>query len=94
MRMRLFERIHLLFVCILLVYTAYIGIKNLFRYNTFKIEHSLLQEEHVRVIKHNSEYKMALNSLENPRFWEALAKQKLGLRVKGERIYKIRQDQQ
>lgn len=92
--MRLFERIHLLFVCILLMYTAYIGIKNLFRYNTFKIEHNRLQAEQISVIKQNSEYKIALNSLDNPRFWEALAKQKLGLRAKGERIYKIRQDQQ
>ena len=78
-------------VCFLVVVFAYvssIGLRNLFRYNSFKleleqklVEQELLQQEH-------DYYLQSLALMDSDRYWELQAKKMLGYVKNGEHIYK------
>jgi cell division protein FtsB len=68
---------------------GYIGLKNLFRYNKFKIEYARLQEDYEDEQKRHLDYLHQLASMQSPDYWELQAKAKLGLVCPGERVIKI-----
>ena len=74
---------------VLVVYVCCIGIKNIFRYNKFKLE----AQENERVLKHltfqQDAYNKKLLSIENEGTWELLAKTRLGYVKKGEVVYRF-----
>jgi len=79
----------LFFTLFLLGYTSYIGLKNVFRYNEFKIAYNALQATYLEEIRLNKTYKQQLLFMQNPDYWELQAKKKLGLINPGEHVVKI-----
>ena len=73
----------------LFLYMGYIGLKNVFRYNKFKIDYVSMQETYAEEQKINLDYKHQLASMQSPDYWELQAKAKLGLVCSGERVIKI-----
>lgn len=79
----------LFFTLFLLGYTSYIGLKNVFRYNEFKIAYNALEATYVEELHLNKTYKQQLLFMQNPDYWELQAKKKLGLINSGEHVVKI-----
>ncbi len=76
------------------LYICGIGIKSVFRYNSFHREHAELQREFLAVSKQNTYYKALLSRRNNPEFWELHAKQRLGYVAPGEQVYKVVQEKE
>ena len=78
----------LLLTFLLLVYVCSIGIRNVFRYNTFRLDYleavSVLKYEQQR----NQQFYHQLEQMEHTNYWELRAKQ-LGYRSKNEIVYKL-----
>ena len=72
---------------IMMLYSSYIGIRNIFRYNVTKNELNLTQVELFDLQQKNFELNEALSSLENSQYWELLSKRKLGYKKTGEIVY-------
>ncbi|MSR88503.1 MAG: hypothetical protein EXS67_02480 [Candidatus Margulisbacteria bacterium] len=79
----------LFFTLFLLGYTSYIGLKNVFRYNEFKIAYKVQQAAYLEELRLNKNYKQQLLFMQNPDYWELQAKKKLGLINPGEHVVKI-----
>ena len=75
------------FSVLILIYSSYIGIRNIFRYNVTKNELNLTQVELFDLQQKNFELNEALSSLENSQYWELLSKRKLGYKKTGEIVY-------
>ena len=75
------------FSILILVYSSYIGIRNVFRYNVIKNELKIVQNDLVLLQNKNLELNETLTSLSDNRYWELLAKRKLGLKKTGEIMY-------
>ena len=73
---------------LLLVYVCSIGIRNIFRYNTFRLDYlsavSVLEYEK----KRQQQFQQQLKQMEHNHYWELRAKQ-LGFRSKNEYVYKL-----
>ena len=74
---------------IALIYCLYVGIRNVFRYNAFRLEYKSTQEEYMKVLEKNHHIKKELQELASNDYWEKRAKQDLGLIKKGERVIKL-----
>jgi cell division protein FtsB len=74
---------------VLFLYFFIIGIKNVFRYNKFEIEHEILSAQFQKEVLLNNWYKQELVMMKNPSYWELLAKNRLSYVNKREHIYKI-----
>ena len=77
------------FSIIILLYSSYIGIRNIFRYNIIKSD---LESSYVELsdLQHkNIQLRETLISLESSQYWELLSKRKLGYKKKGEVVYMI-----
>ena len=73
----------------LFLYLSGIGLKNIFRYNTFKLEYAQLLEKVEEERHRNITYKSDLSRLKMHAFWEEQAKVKLGFTKKGEVVYQF-----
>lgn len=89
MKYRFSRALPFIITLIILVYICSIGIKNIFRYNKFKLEYRLLNAQLTKEKQRNIQLKQRLTMLKKPFFWEMIAKQKLGYIKKGETVYKI-----
>jgi len=87
--MRLKRLIILSLSGVVLFYCLYIGIRNIFRYNAFRLEHTTTSQEYLKVLEKNHLLKSELQEMEKDEYWERKAKQDLGLIKKGERVVKI-----
>lgn len=72
----------------LLIYSASIGIRNVFRYNTFKIENATLEKRMQKEHKRFRQYQYEVQAMNNDDYWEQLAKKRLGLVKPNERLFK------
>ena len=72
-----------------MIYTTYIGLKNVFRYNKFKIECTALQEQYEAEVQLNTSYKQQQQAMQVPGYWEVKAKKQLGFINPGERVVKL-----
>ena len=72
-----------------LVYSTCIGLRNVFRYNTFKKEVVMKQSALAELHYTNQYYKRLVSSIKSDSFWIVEAKQKLGYSQKGEIVYKF-----
>ena len=77
------------FTSLAFIYIFFIGIKNIFRYNMFKQEHSSLNQQFARASRVNSELKETMRKLQDDDFWEMHARKKLGFIKKNEKVYKF-----
>ena len=73
----------------LIVYICGIGLKNIFRYNSFHSEYESLKQTLLVETRTNQYYKRQLSQLNSPDFWELEAKTQLGYVKEGEVVYKI-----
>lgn len=73
----------------LMVYVSCIGIRNIFRYNRFKINYEVSAQALNTQLRLNSEYKQRLASMSHYSFWELEAKKQLGLINKNEILYQM-----
>ncbi|MCP4050925.1 MAG: septum formation initiator family protein [bacterium] len=89
MRKRLINIFSFLVTLIFFCYICSIGIKNIFRYNKFKLEYSDLTTEYLKELHLNEVYNKQLSSLNNDFYWEALAKKQLNYIKKDEVVYKV-----
>jgi len=74
---------------ITLFYCLYIGIRNVFRYNAFRLEYKSTQQEYLKVLEKNHHLKKELQEMDSTEYWEKRAKQDLGLIKKGEHVIKL-----
>lgn len=74
---------------ILLAYSLAIGLKNILRYNAFVQEYDSLSTVYLEEKRMNADYRWILSKLENPDYWEYLAKKRLGYVRKTEIVYKV-----
>ena len=79
----------LIFTGLLIIYTTYIGLKNVFRYNQFKIEYKRLQQQSADEAKLNQTYKQQEQAMQVPGYWELQAKKRLGWINPGEQVIKL-----
>jgi len=77
------------FTLILLVYVCCIGIRNIFRYNRFKIDYEVSVQALNNQLRLNSDYKQKLAATSQNEFWALEAKQQLGLVNKYEITYQL-----
>ncbi|MGE4169540.1 MAG: septum formation initiator family protein [Candidatus Margulisiibacteriota bacterium] len=82
------EHVFLFGMVLLLAYTSYIGIKNIFRYNGFKLEYQAKLDAFNVETKLNQRYRTQLLLMDRPEFWENEAKTRLGFVHPGETVYK------
>jgi cell division protein FtsB len=84
--------VHPLFLLLslaLFLYVSGIGLKNIFRYNTFKLEHKALLAEVEQERRKQLLYQSKLARIRQISFWEEEAKLKLGLVKQGEVVYQF-----
>ena len=80
------------FVCvfigaILIVYVFCIGIKNIFRYNRYRVEYnSLMDEYRFETLKHD-DYRQKVEEMKTTPFWEFHARKRLNYVYSGEVVY-------
>jgi|GEM_PF-1491607 len=70
-------------------YSIWIGLKNLFRYNAYIVEYTQLYQDMLTENRVNDRMKQLLSLLQDQSFWEMTAKTKLGYVKEGEVVYKI-----
>ncbi len=73
---------------ILLVYVSCIGIRNIFRYNRFKIDHDHAIEQLDFARKKNEHLHRQLKQLDDKAYWRLKAKE-IGFIAKGDVVYKV-----
>ena len=74
---------------ILLTYTFFIGIKNIFRYNKLKVQYEKVVMKYQTELQKKEEYKIQIDQMKFQDFWELQAKQKLGYVKQKEIVYKL-----
>jgi len=74
---------------ILLTYTFFIGIKNIFRYNKLKVQYEKVVMKYQTELQKKEEYKVQIDQMKFQDFWELQAKQKLGYVKQKEIVYKL-----
>ena len=72
-----------------MVYVCCIGIKNIFRYNKFKLEAEQSRLQLEKLTLQRELYQKELQSMQDDQYWEFLAKKRLGYVKPGEIVYKI-----
>lgn len=75
---------------ILFVYVCSIGIRNVFRYNAFKIEYLDARQQYDDELKKKEWYEFQINAQSRESYWEEKAKMELGYVKDGEVVYKLR----
>lgn len=75
------------FGLLLLIYSSYIGIRNVFRYNVTKNELNVLYTELDILKNKHAKLSNSLIFLKHPDYWELLSKRKLGYKKTGETMY-------
>ena len=78
-----------LVTAIVLSYFFYIGIKNVFRYNVFRIEYQNLLNTHSKERHDNQTYRHMITNMESDHFWDLEARLKLGFVKENEQIYRF-----
>ena len=63
---------------LVLAYSLWIGLKNIFRYNAYMSEYHQLRKDMMNENRLNDRAKRGLSLLQSPAFWEMAAKTKLG----------------
>ncbi len=71
------------------MYVIYIGVINLFRYNSFKMEYQKKMVTYNEALQKNRDYKLALAGMKTQDYWELQAKERLGYVKSGEVLYRI-----
>ena len=89
MKNKFFTTALLFFTFLFFSYVFFIGIKNVFRYNVFKFEHNKVKTTLNEAKQKNLAYKKELIALENNKYWELLARSKLGYIKPEEGVYKF-----
>lgn len=74
---------------LVLGYSMWIGLKNIFRYNAYVTEYNQLRRDMMNENRMNDRSKRWLSLLQSPSFWEMAAKTKLGYVKEGEVVYKV-----
>ena len=77
------------FTLVVFLYVCCIGIKNVFRYNTYKSAHVLKENELEAVRQKNTQLKQDLLDMESEHYWELQVKERLGWVKSGEVEYRI-----
>lgn len=77
------------FTVVVLLYVCCIGIKNVFRYNSFKLTQAHTQAVLDRVQLRNSRLKQQMQAMEADHYWELTIKERLGWVKQGEIDYRI-----
>lgn len=72
------------------MYVCSIGIRNVFRYNAFKIEYLDAYQHYEDELKKKEWYEFQINAQTRESFWEEKAKMELGYVKNGEVVYKLR----
>ena len=85
----MFIRITSIFISIMFIYTCCIVIKNIFRYNIFRLDHGNLENQLEKQRRVNKQYKKEILELDNETYLELSAKKKLHLVKSGEKVYKF-----
>ncbi len=75
------------FSLLLMIYSSYIGIRNVFRYNVTKNELNVLYTELDNLKNKHAKLSNSLIFLQHPDYWELLSKRKLGYKKTGETMY-------
>lgn len=78
----------LLLSLFLLVYSVSIGIRHVFRYNGFKLDHQQVDKQVSLERQKHARYSQQLTAMQNPQYWELEAKKRLGFIKPGERLIK------
>ena len=73
----------------LFVYVCSLGIKNIIRYNGFKLQYADLVSELKKETRLNRTYKNQLLDMKTKTYWETKAREKLGYVKPGETVYKL-----
>jgi len=71
------------------LYSNYIGLRNLFRYNGFKKELQAKQLQLDELMTVNQDYKHSLVEMQKDEFWILEIKKNLGFIRNNERVYKF-----
>jgi cell division protein FtsB len=75
--------------CFFFVYTASIGIKSVFRYNSFKLDFQKNKARYEAVLARNAQLKLDVQKLCDNEYWEMQARQRFGYVKKGEIVYRF-----
>ncbi|MFC1770597.1 septum formation initiator family protein [Candidatus Margulisiibacteriota bacterium] len=86
---KLFSYFFLIFSILLLFYISSIGIKNIFRYNSFNKDYLSLSSNLKKETSTNKLLNQNMKALNDIDFWEVSAKKRLGFIKKGEAVYKF-----
>ena len=74
---------------LLFLYVCGISVKNIFRYNTFKMEHRELSAVVNKERRTHERLQIQILRLGTSDFWEIEARQRLGMTRPGEKIYQF-----
>ncbi len=74
---------------LLLTYTIFIGIKNIFRYNKLRVQYDRTVSRYHIELEKKERYKTEIAQMQSQDFWELQAKQKLGYIKTKEVVFKL-----
>jgi len=74
---------------ILLTYTFFIGLKNVFRYNKLRVQHEKTLNRYQLELAKKENFEKQLEQMKQNTYWELQAKQKLSYVKPGEVVYKL-----
>jgi hypothetical protein len=74
----------------MLLYISGIGIKNIIRYNDFRIRYTRVTQQLAYETQRKQEYLYTMRDMSKASFWEVKAKERLNYKVKGETVYKVK----
>lgn len=75
--------------CLATTYIFFIGLKNIFRYNTFKLEKARIIQRHASLLNLNQNLHARLQEMNSETYWEFQARRQLGYIKPGEKTYKL-----
>jgi len=74
----------------MLLYISGIGIKNIIRYNDFRIRYARITQQLAYETQRKQEYSYTMRDMSSLSFWEVKTKERLNYKAKGETAYKIK----
>jgi cell division protein FtsB len=74
---------------ILLTYTFFIGIKNIFRYNKLRVQYEKTLVRYESELEKKERFKTQIAQMQSQDFWELQAKSQFGFVKKDEVVYKL-----
>ncbi len=87
--MKVVRPFFLLATIAIFVYICGIGIKNIIRYNSFKLHYTTLIADLRKETHINESFKNQLLAMNETGYWELKAKEQLGYVKPGETVYKL-----